>query len=91
MGPHRGTNICVHLCKCCGADVKARWMCIQELMHVPILTKSWDQIRGDWDMHKGPQMGAHFHTTMEMGSQVVMHTCTEACTYSNQDLNPEKG
>ena len=43
------------------------------------------------------QGGTYLHTTTQrgwgadVGSQVDMHTCTDACTNSNQGVGPEKG
>ena len=61
-------------------------------MYVHILTKEWDQMRGDWNMHMVPQSGTKLcKGGADMASQVDMHTCTATCTHSNQDMDPEKG
>ena len=70
----------------------AMWTCKHELKHVHILTKVWAQMRGDWDMHMGPLMGAHVCMQLCKGSGrdvrswVDMHTCSDACTHSKQDV-----
>ena len=59
-----------------------RWACTHLVTNVYILTKIWDQKRGDWDMPAGHTWE---HICMQLckgGSQVDMHTCTDACTYS---------
>ena len=42
-----------------------RWLCMHVLMHVHILTKEWDQGRGDWNMQAGPHRSTHLHTPMQ--------------------------
>ena len=36
-------------------------------MDVHILTKEWDQMRGDWDMYMGPHSDTHFHAVIQRG------------------------
>ena len=45
---------------------------------------------GDWDVHKEPHSGSQVCTQLckgvraDVGSQVDIHTCTDACSYSTQ-------
>ena len=36
-----------------------RWTCTDILMHLHILTKVWNQKRGDWDTQVGTQRGTY--------------------------------
>ena len=133
MGPHRDTHVCKQLCKGVGEAWDVSWPCIHILMHVHLLTKVWDQMKGNWDMYKGLHRGTHgagmqrggvrwtcIHVLMhvhiltkewdqnkgvdwakhtrphrsthvyaqvyqgsgaDMGSQVSMHTCTDAYSH----------
>ena len=59
-------------------------------MHVHILTKVWDLKRVDWDTHMGPHKGTAVVTKLckgigaDVGSQVYMHTYTDACAHYNR-------
>ena len=71
---------------------KSHWH-IHTVIHVHTLTKVWSWNRGHCDtvLHRG----THVYRLMQraradMGSQGHMHTCTDACTHSNQDVGPEK-
>ena len=90
MGPHR-----LHVCAQWPKGVKQIWgvrrTCIHELMHIHIVTKVWDQMRSDWDIH----MGLHrvYNCVQlckgvgaDVQSQGGMHTWTNACTHSNQGI-----
>ena len=69
-----------------------RWTYKQELMHVHILIKMWDHKQGDWDTHTVPHMGSPVSMELSigglanMGSQVDINTCTDACTHSKQGV-----
>ena len=72
-----------------------RWTCINIMMHVHILTKVWDYMRGDWNIHIGPYWGMYLHTMCkgggaDLGSQVDMHTHTNECTHSYQGVRPDE-
>ena len=65
------------------------------LMHVHILTKVWDQGWHDFDTHSVTQVHPCFHVSMQrgqpdIGSDLHMHTCTDACTHFNHDVGPEE-
>ena len=54
-----------------------------------ILIKVSDYKRGKWDIHAGPNSSKKFcmqlckESGLHVGSQVGMHKCPDACTYSN--------
>ena len=91
-GQHR-THTCMQLCK----GVEQRWGVRWKCTHVHILTKVWYQKREDWDMPAGSYRGTHVCMQLckgggaEVGSQVDVHTCTNACTYSSQVVRLEEG
>ena len=74
-----------------------RWTCIHVLMHVHILIKVREHKWGDWDTNTLPyrcfQVSIKLCTGYwtDMGSQVDINSCTDACTHSNQDMCPEVG
>ena len=74
----------------------ARWTYIHVLMHVHILTKvsdqkrvtgthTWDKTRMYMSVHKCAGGG------VDLGSQVDIYSCTDACTHPNQGVGAEKG
>ena len=46
-----------------------------------------------WGHTGSPMLTCNYAKMMEQmwGSQVAMHTCTDACTHSNQGVHAEKG
>ena len=68
---------------------------VHVLVHAHILTKVWDQNRGDWNLHTGWHSSTHFCTQLckgvgaDMESWLDIHTHTDACTHSNQYIGPE--
>ena len=61
---------------------------IQVLMHVHIIMKVLGQEKGNWDTYSAMHGHPCLHITMQrsqtdIGSQVHMHNCTDACTHSN--------
>ena len=64
-------------------------------MHVDILTKLWDHKQGDWDTHthRGTQisMKLSIGNGADMGSQVDINSCSDACTHSKQGVGPQAG
>ena len=91
-GPHRSTQPCRGI----GEAWVVSWTCIHILMHVHILPKVLDKMRGDWDMHTGQQRSAHVSVQLWKGGgadvahQVDMHSCSDACTHSKQGLRPDE-
>ena len=93
---HREGHIFMQLCKGVEETWEVRWTCKHVLIHVHIPTKVWDQMRDFLDMHSGPHKGTSFCTNTprggaDMGTQVDMHICTDACTNSNQVVGPDIG
>ena len=64
-------------------------------MHVHTINKVWEQKSGDWDTktlpYRGTQVSIKISTGggTDMGSQVDINSCTDACSYSNQGLWPQ--
>ena len=60
------------------------WIYIHVLMHVYTLIKGGPE---DWEMHVGPYRDAYVCVQLckrdgaDMGSQMDMHSCTNACTF----------
>ena len=96
-GPQRGTHFFGQIYKGGKAVTGSQWTCLHVLMYVNILTKVWNQKENAWHMHAGPDRGAHLCTQLCIGggaymnSHVDMHTCTDACTHSNQGVAPDEG
>ena len=72
------------------------WTCIHVVMHVHILTKVWDQMRGYWDVHTGPHRGTHLCTQLckgwrSMAFQMDKYTHTDACLQPSQDVGLGEG
>ena len=66
------------------------WTCIHIPIHVHILTKVRDPMRGGWDTQLGPYRSAHVYKQLSKGGrvgvecQMDMHTCTNACSHATQ-------
>ena len=71
---------------------KVRWACIHVLMHVHILNKVGEQKWGNWDTNTLTYRGTQISIKLcigsgaDMGSQVDINSCTDACTHSNQGV-----
>ena len=66
---HRATQGCTFVCNYAkGLELmcRVRVAYTHELMHVHILTKVSDEMKGDCRMHMVPHCGSHFHATMQM-------------------------
>ena len=64
------TGVHIFACNCAqGVDQRwgVMWTSICALVHVHILTEVWDQMRDDWDMHRGPHRGVHPYTQLFKG------------------------
>ena len=66
-------------------------------MYIHILMKVWDQMRGDYNMKKGPYRGAHVCVQQCKGrradirSEMDMHTCTDAYIHLEEGMGPDEG
>ena len=80
--------------------VQRGWMlgvrrkCIHVLIHLHIVSKVSYQKNDAWHKHMGLHRGTHVHATTkmvgeDMGSQVDIHTFSDACTVSNEGEGPE--
>ena len=66
-------------------------------MHVHIPNKVWEQKSGDWDTNTLPYRATQISMKLcvgdgaDMGSQMDINSCTDACTHSKQGVGPEAG
>ena len=66
-------------------------------MHVHILNEVWEHKQGDWDTNTLPYRDTQLSIKLcigggpDMGSQVDINSCTDACTHSKIGVGPQAG